>query len=199
MKNKQIAENLHITAGTVKVHLMHIFEKTGLKDRLALAVHGRELIGLDRQSQAASDRLKLKHRRRSIKQEGAETPRFSFRADTLATSTRVLYGRQPRPRRFRPRRERRARGGPALLTPSLSDCFFVAIMMWLFVCGASGWKSLLMDGDTGWHIRTGEYILAHHAVPTHDLFSFSKPDAPWFAWEWLSDVLLRGCCFGWRV
>ncbi|HTS46458.1 MAG TPA: response regulator transcription factor [Bryobacteraceae bacterium] len=45
LRNKQIAENLHITAGTVKVHLMHIFEKTGLKDRLALAVRGRELIG----------------------------------------------------------------------------------------------------------------------------------------------------------
>jgi len=48
MKNKQIAENLHITPGTVKVHLMHIFEKTGLKHRLALAVHGRELIGQER-------------------------------------------------------------------------------------------------------------------------------------------------------
>jgi two-component system nitrate/nitrite response regulator NarL len=47
MKNKQIAENLHITPGTVKVHLMHIFEKTGLKDRLALAVHGKELVGLE--------------------------------------------------------------------------------------------------------------------------------------------------------
>ena len=47
MRNKQIAENLHITAGTVKVHLMHIFEKTGLKDRLALAVRGRELIGTE--------------------------------------------------------------------------------------------------------------------------------------------------------
>jgi two-component system nitrate/nitrite response regulator NarL len=47
LRNKQIAENLHITAGTVKVHLMHIFEKTGLKDRLALAVHGRELVGVD--------------------------------------------------------------------------------------------------------------------------------------------------------
>jgi DNA-binding NarL/FixJ family response regulator len=48
MRNKQIAENLHITPGTVKVHLMHIFEKTNLKDRLALAVRGRELIGGDR-------------------------------------------------------------------------------------------------------------------------------------------------------
>lgn len=47
MKNKQIAENLRITPGTVKVHLMHIFEKTGLKDRLALAVHARELVGTE--------------------------------------------------------------------------------------------------------------------------------------------------------
>ncbi len=49
MKNKQIAENLRITPGTVKVHLMHIFEKTGLKDRLALAVHAHELIGSELQ------------------------------------------------------------------------------------------------------------------------------------------------------
>ena len=76
-----------------------------------------------------------------------------------------------------------------VLAPSFADCFFVAVLIWLFVCGASGWKGLLMDGDTGWHIRTGEYILANHAVPTHDLFSFSKPGAPWFAWEWLSDVI----------
>ncbi len=55
MKNKQIAENLHITAGTVKVHLMHIFEKTGLKDRLALAVHGRELAGTENQSKEANN------------------------------------------------------------------------------------------------------------------------------------------------
>lgn len=54
MKNKQIAENLHITAGTVKVHLMHIFEKTGLKDRLALAVHGRELVGAETQTKEAT-------------------------------------------------------------------------------------------------------------------------------------------------
>jgi hypothetical protein len=49
-----------------------------------------------------------------------------------------------------------------------------------------------MDGDTGWHIRTGEWILAHRTVPFHDLFSFSRPDAPWFAWEWLSDILFAG-------
>ena len=45
MKNKQIAEELSITTGTVKVHLMHIFEKTGVKDRFELAMFGRRLRG----------------------------------------------------------------------------------------------------------------------------------------------------------
>jgi two-component system nitrate/nitrite response regulator NarL len=47
LKNKDIAEALAITAGTVKVHLMHIFEKTGVKDRFELAVHGRRLLGIE--------------------------------------------------------------------------------------------------------------------------------------------------------
>ena len=74
--------------------------------------------------------------------------------------------------------------------PSLSDLLFVALIGWLFMSsGEHGWQSLLADADVGWHIRTGEYILDHHAVPHHDLYSFSKPGAPWFAWEWLTDVL----------
>jgi two-component system, NarL family, nitrate/nitrite response regulator NarL len=44
LKNREIAEALSITPGTVKVHLMHIFEKTGLKDRYELALRGRELL-----------------------------------------------------------------------------------------------------------------------------------------------------------
>lgn len=46
MKNKQIAGELSITIGTVKVHLMHIFEKTGVKDRFELALEAHKLIGL---------------------------------------------------------------------------------------------------------------------------------------------------------
>ena len=80
-----------------------------------------------------------------------------------------------------------------VLIPSLSDLFFLAILVWLFMSsGAAGWQGLLLDGDAGWHIRTGQYILDHHAVPHQDLYSFSKPAAPWFAWEWGSDVI-----FGW--
>src|SRR5450631_2632843 len=77
-----------------------------------------------------------------------------------------------------------------LLVPSLSDFLFIALIAWLFMSsGAHGWQSLLADADVGWHIRTGEYILDHHQVPRHDLYSFSKPGAPWYAWEWLSDVI----------
>ena len=55
---------------------------------------------------------------------------------------------------------------------------------------AAGWALLLSDGDTGWHLRTGEYILNTHTVPNQDLFSFSAPGKPWFAWEWGADVIL---------
>ena len=75
------------------------------------------------------------------------------------------------------------------LVPSLTDLLFIAFFVWLFVAGSGGWNGFLADGDTGWHIRTGEFILDHHAVPQTDLFSFTRPGAPWFAWEWLCDVL----------
>lgn len=76
-----------------------------------------------------------------------------------------------------------------VLLPSYSDCLFVAVLTWLFAAGSGGWVGLLADGDTGWHIRTGEWILANKTVPLTDLFSFSKAGQPWFAWEWLTDIL----------
>lgn len=86
------------------------------------------------------------------------------------------------------------------LKPSLPDFLFLAVLVWLFVTGEGGWISLLADADTGWHIRTGEWILANGRVPVADLYSFSKPGQPWFAWEWLTDVLyaiLHGW-YGWK-
>jgi len=53
LKNKEIGEALSITPGTVKVHLMHIFEKTGVKDRFELALHGRRLLGLEHSAETA--------------------------------------------------------------------------------------------------------------------------------------------------
>jgi len=75
--------------------------------------------------------------------------------------------------------------------PSLADFVFLLPIAFILKRMA-GVGTLLQDGDTGWHIRTGDWILAHHWVPVHDMFSFSKAGAPWFAWEWGSDVIMAG-------
>lgn len=40
MKNKEIGDQLGIRTGTVKIHLKHIFEKTGIRGRYGLALSG---------------------------------------------------------------------------------------------------------------------------------------------------------------
>ncbi len=74
------------------------------------------------------------------------------------------------------------------LTPSLVELFFLAIFLTAFARPA-GIQALLFDGDTGWHIRTGELVLATGRAPHADPFSFSRAGQPWFAWEWGCDVV----------
>jgi hypothetical protein len=80
------------------------------------------------------------------------------------------------------------------LLPSFADWAFVAVLFWLFFFG-SGSTALLADGDVGWHIRAGEWVLENGRFPHQDLFSFTMQGRQWFAWEWLADVglaLLHG-------
>src|SRR4051794_12388568 len=77
------------------------------------------------------------------------------------------------------------------IMPSLTDVAFIMPILFLFL-RMDGTKALLSDGDTGWHIRTGQWILANGRVPESDVFSYTKAGQPWFAWEWLWDV-----SFGW--
>src|SRR5438270_9524416 len=46
MKNKDIAARMGIRPGTVKIHLKHIFEKTGIHGRYGLALNGLKEKGL---------------------------------------------------------------------------------------------------------------------------------------------------------
>jgi DNA-binding NarL/FixJ family response regulator len=44
LKNREIAQRLSITPGTVKVHMMHVFEKTGARDRFQLRLQATRLL-----------------------------------------------------------------------------------------------------------------------------------------------------------
>jgi DNA-binding NarL/FixJ family response regulator len=46
MTNRDIARELGIRTGTVKIHLKHIFEKTGVRGRYGLALSGLKAKGL---------------------------------------------------------------------------------------------------------------------------------------------------------
>ena len=75
-----------------------------------------------------------------------------------------------------------------LLIPSPLDVFFGVLLLAAFA-HPQGLRSLLADGDTGWHIRAGELVLSTGHAPVADPFSFSRPQQPWFAWEWLADAV----------
>lgn len=52
-------------------------------------------------------------------------------------------------------------------------------------CGLS-----VTDPDIWWHLRTGEWILRHHALPRTDPFSRFAAGRPWQAYSWLFELLV---------
>jgi hypothetical protein len=72
--------------------------------------------------------------------------------------------------------------------PSFGDLFFLILLGILAFSPISA--GLLRDADTGWHIRTGELILATRAIPRTDPFSYTRQGAAWYAWEWMYDAVI---------
>jgi Ca2+/Na+ antiporter len=75
-----------------------------------------------------------------------------------------------------------------LLLPSIADLIFIAFLGVLVFTNLS--VRLLGDAGIGWHIRTGQLILSTHHIPRTDPFSSSISGQPWFAWEWLYDMIV---------
>ena len=71
---------------------------------------------------------------------------------------------------------------------SILDILFLFLALSLLT-GITMNTASAMDEDIWWHMRTGRWILAHHAVPTRDMFSAHAAGQPWIAYSWLFDVL----------
>jgi hypothetical protein len=68
------------------------------------------------------------------------------------------------------------------------------------------WRNMDLLGDGCWYIATGRYVLAHHAFPPDELFSYAGVRGPWFVnmplseplFAWIADHLgvfaLLGVC-----
>lgn len=74
------------------------------------------------------------------------------------------------------------------IIPSARDIIFI-FLLWSLLAGTLSTRPLA-DPDIGWHIRTGELMLATHASPRTDPFSSTMHGRTWFAWEWLYDLVL---------
>jgi hypothetical protein len=72
--------------------------------------------------------------------------------------------------------------------PSISDFLCIALLFGLSY-GAFG-RLLLRDAGTGWHIRNGELMLQTHSITRVDPFSATVGGQPWYAWEWLYDLMI---------
>ncbi len=57
----------------------------------------------------------------------------------------------------------------------------------------------IADPDIWWHLRTGEWILNHGAVPHADPFSILGMARPWEAYSWLFDLLALKLFLRWGL
>jgi hypothetical protein len=48
----------------------------------------------------------------------------------------------------------------------------------------------VFDPDVWWHLRVGQWVAEHHALPTHD--PLAATHKPWVAYSWLYEVVLYG-------
>jgi hypothetical protein len=74
---------------------------------------------------------------------------------------------------------------PGLLIPLMLAAVLIPALL-----GSS--RTIFNDGDVSWHIATGQWILAHRAIPHSDPFSFTWAGKPWVPIEWFAEVIFAG-------
>src|SRR5579884_634861 len=82
-----------------------------------------------------------------------------------------------------------ASGARPLLIPSWVRGL---ILVLLFTIPTLSLTNRVADPDVWWHMRTGQWVIEHGAVPSQDPFSSYGQTRPWVAYSWLFGVLLYG-------
>jgi hypothetical protein len=62
----------------------------------------------------------------------------------------------------------------------------VTVISFLAIFGMAA--RISMDTDTWWHLRAGQWIWEHRAVPQFDPFSYTRQGAPWQYPSWIVEV-----------
>jgi len=75
----------------------------------------------------------------------------------------------------------------APLLGSLADVWVAAALVMTWVVFTAG---SVAPNDLWWHLRAGEWMLAHRTIPHVDLFSYTQAGAPWVYQAWLAEVIL---------
>jgi hypothetical protein len=84
---------------------------------------------------------------------------------------------------------------PSQLSNSLFRIHWFRVLALVFLLALIGVSTLtfkvsVLDLDLGWHLKTGDWILQHRAVPHTGLFTWTAADHRWAAYSWGYEVLL---------
>jgi hypothetical protein len=74
--------------------------------------------------------------------------------------------------------------------PVLLGALLVAAVFFGTLSQGTKTDTLFSEGDTWWHIRSGEEILATHRMPRTDSYSWTAAGTPWIAYEWLGEAAI---------
>ncbi len=68
----------------------------------------------------------------------------------------------------------------------------LALASWLIVLASIdfGARLTVRDPDIWWHLKVGDWVVQHHAVPHVGIFSRTAGNYPWVAYSWGYEVLL---------
>jgi hypothetical protein len=64
-----------------------------------------------------------------------------------------------------------------------------ALLAAVLILTAGAGLDAISDPDVWWHIRLGDWIIAHHQIPAGELFAYTAFGNPLVAHEWLSETI----------